>query len=144
MLSHADHSPTLPQLTDFPGKTRHFNIAVEIGTKYHAVGTALLNDESGVIIPVIVSQQKDNAVFINKDILRRWVQGQGVTCSWRRLIQVLGLPCPKLARDIEESLKAEESPRVSMVHTQCTHSAMNDTHVDTVIRELYVLKNYSM
>ena len=104
--------PTLPQLTGFPGKTRHFNIAVEIGAQYHAVGTALLNDDRGVIVPAIVAQNINNIVFINMDILRRWVQGQGVTCSWRRLIQVLELPCPKLARDIEESLRVEESTSV--------------------------------
>ena len=89
---------------------------MEIGTQYHAVGTALLNDESGVIIPAIVSEHNGNVEFINMDILRRWVQGQGVTCSWRRLIQVLGLPCPKLATDIEESLRAEESTNVSIIH----------------------------
>ena len=95
---------------------------MEIGIQYHAVGTTLLKDDRGVIVPAIVAQNNNNVVFINMDILRRWVQGQGVTCSWRRLIEVLGLPCPKLARDIEESLRAEESTSVRMIHTQCTQS----------------------
>ena len=83
-VSHPDLSPTLHQLTDFPAKTRHFNIAAEIGTKYHTVGTTLLKDESGVIIPAIVSKHEGNIEFINLDVLNQWVLGNGVKCSWQK------------------------------------------------------------
>ena len=112
-------------MTDFPGKTRHFNIASEIGTKYRIVGTALLNDESGVIIPAIVSKHKGNVEFINLEVLNQWVQGQGVKCSWLNLIHALRLPCSKLAEDIEESLSAEERSGVRMI---CIIIILTDIH----------------
>ena len=112
-------------MTDFPGKTRHFNIASEIGTKYRIVGTALLNDESGVIIPAIVSKHKGNVEFINLDVLNQWVQGQGVKCLWRNLIHALRLPCSKLAEDIEESLSAEERSGIRMI---CIVIILTDIH----------------
>ena len=102
---YADHKPTMPELTDFPGKTRHFNIAAEIGIKFHAIGTSLLNDEQGYVVPAIVSEYRGNAEQINMDILRCWVQGQGIAdCTWRGLLGVLRIHCPKLAGDIEETL----------------------------------------
>ena len=63
-----DCKPTMPQLTNFPGKTRHFNIALEIGVKYFAVGIALLNDERGTLLPAIRSEHRGNAEQINMDI----------------------------------------------------------------------------
>ena len=98
----------MPELTDFPGKIRHFNIAVGIGIKYLSFGTGLLNDENGDIVPVIVSEHRGNAEQINMDVLSRWVQGKGISdCTWRGLLGVLRLHCPGLAQDIEETLRAE-------------------------------------
>ena len=103
-----DLKPTMPELTDFPGKTRHFNIAVRIGIKYLSFGTGLLNDESGDIVPSIVSEHRGNAEQINMDILSRWVQGKGIADrTWRGLLGVLRVHCPGLAQDIEETLRAE-------------------------------------
>ena len=99
----------MSQLTNFPGKTRHVNIAVEIGVNYSAVGTALLNDERGTLLPAIVSEHRGNAEQINMDILSRWVQGKGMADrTWRGLLNVLRVHCPGLAQDIEETLRAEE------------------------------------
>lgn len=44
------------EITDFPGKTQHFNIAAEIGMKLNVIGTALLIDERGIIVPAHESQ----------------------------------------------------------------------------------------
>ena len=66
------------ELIDLPGKTTHFNIAERIGMKYIFVGTALLNDDSGDVVPAIVSEHRGNAEQINMDILSRWVQGRGL------------------------------------------------------------------
>ena len=96
----------MPELTDFPGKIQHFNIAAEIGMKYYAIGTALLNDE---VVPAIVSEHRGNAEQINMDILSRWVQGKGIADhTWRGLLGVLRVNCPGLAQDIEETLREEQ------------------------------------
>ena len=72
------------------------------------VGTALLNDERGVIVPAIVSEHRGNAEQINMDILSRWIQGKGIDDhSWRGLLGVLRVHCSGLAKDIEETLRAE-------------------------------------
>ena len=98
----------MPELTDFPGKTRYFNIATEIGIQYYMVGTALLNDERGAIVPTIVSEHRGNAEQINMDILSRWVQGKGIADqTWRGLLGVLRVHCPGLAQDIEETLRID-------------------------------------
>ena len=102
-----DHKPTMHELTDFPGKARHFNIAVEIGMRYHVVGTDLLNGESD-IVSTIESKHECNAEQINMDILSCWVQGEGIVDrTWRGLLGVLRVRCTGLAQDIEETLRAK-------------------------------------
>ena len=114
-----DRRPTVTELTDFSGKTRHFNIATEIGMQYYMVGTALLNDERGAIVPAIVSEHRGNAEQISMDILSRWVQGKGIADhTWRGLLGVLRIHCPGLAQDIEETLRAENQKVQSIIlHT---------------------------
>ena len=100
----------MPELTDFPGKVQHLNIATEIGMQYYMVGTGLLNDERGAIVPAIVSEHRGNAEQINMDILSRWMQGKGISDrTWRGLLGVLRVHCPGLAQDIEETLSVETS-----------------------------------
>ena len=100
----------MPELTDFPGKVQHLNIATEIGMQYNMVGTGLLNDERGAIVPAIVSEHRGNAEQINMDILSRWMQGKGIADrTWRGLLGVLRVHCPGLAQDIEETLSVETS-----------------------------------
>ena len=69
----------MPQLTNFPGKTRQFSLAKEIGDEYYSVGIALLNDERGTIVRSIVSEHRGNSKMINMDILSHWVQGEGIS-----------------------------------------------------------------
>ena len=98
----------MPILTNFPGKTGYINVATEIGMQYLLVGTGLLNDERGAIVPAIESEHRGNAEQINMDILSRWVQGKGIADrTWRGLVGVLRVHCPGLAQDIEETLRAE-------------------------------------
>ena len=93
---------------DFPGKTQHFNIAERIGIHYQVVGTSLLKDDRGEVIPAIISEHGKKAEQINMDILRCWVQGRGIADrTWRGLLGVLRVHCPGLAEDIEETLRAE-------------------------------------
>ena len=53
-----------------------------------------------------------NAEQINMDILRRWVQGKGISDrTWRGLLGVLRVHCPGLAEEIEETLRADTAVR---------------------------------
>ena len=73
-------------MVDFPGKTGHFNIANRIGIACLFVGTALLKDNDGEVVLVIVSEHGSNLEQINMDniILSLWVQGKGIADrTWR-------------------------------------------------------------
>ena len=74
------------------------------------VGTALLDDKDGTIIPAIAEQYGNNAQRINMDILGRWVRGEGMPDrTWRELLSVLKVHCVSLAERVEEALTAEET-----------------------------------
>ena len=68
------------------------------------VGTLLLKDDNGVRVQSIVSKYKDDIMNINFQILREWVQGDGVPCTWDDLICILKKCSSTLAVDIEERL----------------------------------------
>ena len=105
-----DQKPTLPQLTAFQGRTQHINIAEGIGVKWMMVGTTLLDDKDGSIIPAIAQQYGNNAELINMEILRRWLQGKGIPDrTWRGLLGVLKVHCVALAESVEEVLTAEQA-----------------------------------
>ena len=113
---YTDRRPTMPDLTVFPGKSRHFNIATEIGMQYYIVGTALLNDERGAIVPAIVSEHRGNAEQINMDILSCWILGKGISDrTWWGLLGVLRVHCPGLAQDIEETQRAKQCNDLGML-----------------------------
>ena len=117
----------MPELTDFPGKTQHFNVAERIGRKYLSVGTGLLNDERGEVVPAIVSEHGGNAEHINMDILSRWVQGKGIADhTWRGLFGMLRVHCPRLAQDIEETLTYETEKVQS--YTICISCSSHFSH----------------
>ena len=74
------------------------------------VGTALLDDRDGTIIPAIAIEYGNNSERINMEILRRWIQGKGIPdCTWRGLLGVLRMHCTSLAVSVEEALTAEEA-----------------------------------
>ena len=53
-------------------------------------------------------EHRGNVEQINMDILSRWVQGRGITDrTWLGLLGVMRVHCPRLAQDIEETLRVE-------------------------------------
>ena len=73
------------------------------------VGTTLLDDKSGTIIPAIAEQYGNNAERINMEILRRWLQGKGISDrTWQGLLGVLRVHCVALAESVEEVLTEKE------------------------------------
>ena len=88
----------MPQLIGLQGKDKIINIAEAIGDKWHMVGIALLNDESGAIVKGIGEEFRGKAEEINLEILKRWIQGKGISDrSWRGLLGVLSVYCGMLA-----------------------------------------------
>ena len=97
----------MPELLSFQGKTECFNVAQEIGIQWQVVGTILLDDKNGTIMPAIAEQFGNNVQNINTEILRRWVQGKGTDCTWHVLLDALGGPCRALAESMQEGLAVD-------------------------------------
>ena len=82
------------------------------------VGTTLLDDMDGTIIPAIARKYGNDAEFINMDILRRWLQGKGIPDqTWHGLLGVLRVHCVSLAERVEEALIAEEAEQLGMLES---------------------------
>ena len=96
----------MPELTALQGRTETINIVRRIGVQWTMVGTTLLDDKDGTIIPAIADQHGNNADRINMDILGRWIRGEGILDhSWRGLLGVLRVHCGEaLAQSVEEVL----------------------------------------
>lgn len=106
MLFSPAAKPGLTDLISFHGQRRIINISAEIGMQYHVVGTILLNDSTGVILPQIVAEYMNNTEAINLEVLRRWIQGRGMKDrTWSGLLHVLKENgCAALAEEIETAL----------------------------------------
>ena len=91
MLSHADdvNTPDLLQLLKFPGKTKSFSIASEVGVKYKQFGIFLLNDGKGAKVDSIAQKHLLDSEQINIEILQLWLAGEGMDVSWETLVGVL-------------------------------------------------------
>ena len=79
--------PTLSLLEDFNG----VKILEQIGTKYSQFGTIILNEERGDIVNNIKHDCTNNVECINRQIVRKWLQGgeRYHKPTWNELISVL-------------------------------------------------------
>ena len=94
---------TLPELLRF--RTASGKLMDQIGTNYWDLGILLLNDAKGAITKAIVKQYHEDAAKINREILQRWIQGQGMPVEWATLIEVLrDIELTELAREIEKNI----------------------------------------
>ena len=66
----------------------------------------LLNDEDGSIVDSITSQYQLNAANISREILMRWIRGEGLQpVTWTTLINTLqDIGLTELATCIDKSL----------------------------------------
>lgn len=131
-----DDKPRMMDLISFHGKNEIFSIMDQIGSEYWTVGIHLLNDENGTIVSSISSEHRGNVKQINWHILSRWLQGKETPdITWRGLLAAVKGHCPRLARDIEETLVAKEKysstappfkkqKRVDIMHTKTTAAEM--------------------
>ena len=107
LRSFTDEQPSLLALLSFPtGAERTMNIITEIGTSYEMLGTLLLSDYRGVILPAIREENQGIVDKITFEIMRRWVNGKGKKpVTWQTLIDCLNtVGLSHLASFIELSL----------------------------------------
>ena len=100
-------TPTLVNLLNFKmGGGEVMNIAKEVGGDYQRFGQFLLRDDTGNICKRI-SQSNSDETFINRAILKLWVQGKGKQpAQWMTLLDVLrGIEMTALANRIEHNLQ---------------------------------------
>ena len=107
-----DEKPTLQELLHFPtvsGDT--INITEKVGKKYADLGIFLLEDNDETIVDQIVSNCRGQASDIIREILKRWVRGQGrQPVTWKTLIEVLNIiKLTELASSIQTALSSQQS-----------------------------------
>ena len=103
----ATDRPTLPQLINFKTGTENMNILKHIGTQYNDLGIMLLDDKAGAVTKAIEKQCHHVVYDINREILRQWIQGEGMQpVQWSTLIDVLKkIDLSVLAKEIEDNLQ---------------------------------------
>lgn len=98
----------MPELIGLQSKTESINITQDIGIHWYMVGTALLDDKKGTIMPALAQQYGNDAQRINTEVLSRWINGRGITdVTWRGLLGVLKAHCAALAESVKEALTTE-------------------------------------
>ena len=81
------------------------NIIINVGMNYEMLGTLLLNDDCGAILPAIKTQMLLDPSAITMEIMRRWVNGQGREPTWQTLIDCLNsVGLSRIASSIKQSL----------------------------------------
>ena len=100
--------PTMNQLillkrTDGGNPVR---ISERIGAQNIELGTYLLNDNDGAIMPTIEENAKGITETMNRNIFQRWLAGKGVPRSWKVLVDGLRdiALLKELANDIVDAL----------------------------------------
>ena len=104
--------PNMRELIRFQGRNTPINIPQRIGTKWYDFGIFLLRDDYAAIVDSIAKEQRDRPEQINKDILKRWIQGEGQPVTWETLVGVL--------RDIELNELAD-----GIASVKCTEPVTN-------------------
>ena len=99
--------PTLPRLMLFPNDADVVDVIARIGPKYQEFGTFLLNDEDGSIVDSIEMKFREEPYRINREILKRWLQGHGKgPVTYATLVRVLKrIELGVLAQTIETALR---------------------------------------
>ena len=90
--------PTLPKLLDL-------KVPAGVSDKYEEFGIILLKDEDGKKMAVIENDFRGKAEKITLQILKKWMEGDGMSVTWESLIIALRKCAPLLADQVEIALK---------------------------------------
>ena len=107
-LDYMNKEPFMTTLTRLEGGNRKVHIIERIGVDYHNIGTELLNDIHGTIIPTIEKEKLGNIQEIVREIFIKWRKGMGrQPVTWQTLVDVLReVRLHNLADDIVSVLEA--------------------------------------
>ena len=111
-LLYVDEKPTLRELLHFSTVTGvTINITEKVGADYADLGIFLLEDDDETIVDQIVSNCRGQSSDIIREILKRWVRGQGrQPVTWKTLIEVLKIiKLTELASSIQTALSSQQS-----------------------------------
>ena len=97
-ISVSGEKPTLPELLDL-------KVPANVSDKYEEFGIVLLKDEDGKKMAVIKNDCRGEAKKITLQILKEWMEGDGMSVTWESLITALRKCGPLLADQIEIALK---------------------------------------
>ena len=104
--------PTLIELQDLKRIDKDsVRIIDRIGDRYSEFGTYLLNDKHGALLKTIERDANGKVETINREILTRWINGQGIKdVNWRTLVHALreGPKLNTLANDIVAALEDDK------------------------------------
>ena len=120
--------PTLPECIGLKGLERRINLPQEIGTKYKAFGTLLLEDRTGERVNAISLRHMNNAEKVNVTILEEWIAGKGKhPVTWKTLTKTL--------QDLELNVLAGEIEAVKLrtAHGKAQSSEPDVLQMDTLI-----------
>lgn len=87
-----NEKPNMKELNVLHGRgdQKEVRIIQGIGVDYHTVGTNLLNDDDGAIMPTIKEDERGKTEAIITEVFRRWLAGKGrKPVSWGTLVHVL-------------------------------------------------------
>ena len=74
--------------------------------KYRQFGIMLLEDDTGDIIDILITKNRDDIEAINIEIAMKWLQGTGRARTWNTLVTVLEeIKLKGLAFDIKANLQ---------------------------------------
>ena len=91
--------PTLPQLL-------RLKIPEKVVVKVSDFGILLLDDTQGSALMAIEAKCRGDSVAAVREILQRWLQGQGTEVTWENLITTLkDLELNLLASEVETHVK---------------------------------------
>ena len=65
------------------------NILEEVGVQYHDFGIRLLQDSYGSKVSIIEKVHKSDILGIVREIVKLWLNGEGLPVSWESLVSVL-------------------------------------------------------
>ena len=98
LISVSGESPTLPKLLDL-------KVPVRVRDKYEEFGIILLQDRTGDEVAVIKNDCRGEAEKITLQILKKWMEGDGMSVTWESLVIALRKCDLLLADQIEMALK---------------------------------------
>ena len=81
-ISVSGAHPTLPELLEL-------NIPFHVADNYELFGTFLLQDDTGHKVDIIEHNRRGDAEGITTAILKKWLQGGGMSVTWESLIEAL-------------------------------------------------------